>query len=267
MTTEAAIQNEPPAAPAEPGGSAPAEPTGDEPTSAASDDPAPEAPSEPAHDPDDGEPKQNAKAEAARKGHQTRQKKAARRAQLAEDADVQVLIDQAIKRGEAKAKEQAAEEARLASLSELERAQAETEKLRADIASKEAELGKQRLEREYGDALIESGLKVRPKSRGMFRRQVADAMEVDSSLTPGDAIHLVAEEHDYLLAPEPKSTSGGASAAPQSKRKGASTSPAPKRETAEPAKPEAPKPVDVMKMSKQEYREYRRTKHGINLPL
>lgn len=266
MTTESAPETAPPASP--PAGSEPA-------PSSPPVDTAPEgSPGETAPAPE-GEPTpegiaakpEPTKSEAAKKGHTTRQKRAARRAELAEDADVQILLDQAIKRGETKAKADAAEEAKRATMSELERAQAEASDFKAQLAAKDVELASQRGEREYGDALIDSGLKVRAKSRKIFRQQVAEAMANDETLSHADAIGLTATEHDYLIAP----TQQGAAAqsgqpAPQHKRPGASTTPAPKRETAAPAQPDPKKPIDVMAMSKTDYREYRRQKYGISLP-
>ncbi len=271
MTTELVPPtNDPPVAPpAAEGDAAPPDPPSDSPPEgAASDpdsDPAPEGDDTP--EPVATKPPEPTKSEAAKKGHTTRQKRAARRAELAEDADVQILLDQASKRGETKAKEVAAEEARRATMSELERAQAEASDYKAKLAAKDVELASQRGEREYGDALIDSGLKVRAKSRKIFRQQVAEAMENDESLSHADAISITATEHDYLITPASQQAAAEAGQpAPQQKRPGASTTPAPKRETAAPAQPEPNQPVDVMKMDRKQYREYRRQKHNISLP-
>ncbi len=262
MTTETAPISDPPAAQPTTSETAPSTPPVEGAPETSTPEPAPD--SEPAPEPVAATPK----SEAAKKGHSTRQKRAARRAELAEDADVQILLDQATKRGETKAKEAAAEAANRASMSELERAQAEANDFKAKLEAKDAELATQRGEREYGDALIESGLKVRAKSRKIFRQQVAEAMANDDTLSHADAITVTATEHDYLITP---ATQQGTAAqpgqtAPQQQRSGASTTPAPKRETAAPAAPDPKKPVDVMSMPTKEYREYRRQKYGISLP-
>lgn len=263
MTTESAPPPEPNPAPKVEGESTPTPPA--EPSSEVS---ATEGEGDPAPESESAAESPTPKSEAAKKGHTTRQKRAARRAELAEDADVQILLDQAIKRGETKAKETAAEEAKRASMSELERAQAEAADFKAQLAAKDVELSSQRSEREYGDALIDSGLNVRAKSRKIFRAQVAEAMANDETLSHTDAINITAQEHDYLIAPATQAAAGqpAGQPAPQHKRPGASTTPAPKRETAAPAQSDPKGPVDVMKMDKKEYREYRRQKHNISLP-
>ncbi len=269
MTTEAVAQNDPSAAPTAASEPAPGEPTGDPPADPAASEAAPSTEGDP--DPESVDPKSepSPKSEAAKKGHSTRAKRAQRRAELAEDSDVQMLIDQALKKGEARAKEAAASEAKRASMTELERAQAEATDFKSQLEAKDLELSSQRGEREYGDALIESGLKVRAKSRRIFRQQVAEAMQTDDSLSHADAISLTAQEHDYLITPattQPAVPQAG-QPAPQQRRQGASTTPAPKRETAAPATTDPSKPVDVMKMSPKDYRAYRRQKHGISLPI
>lgn len=265
MTTESVTTNDPLGAPAPASEPAPSETSVESAAAEETSEPAPEPEGDPAPEPESVVAKPS-KSEAAKKGHSTRQKRNARRAELAEDADVQILIDQAIKRGEGRAKEAAAEEAKRASMSELERAQAEANDYKSQLRAKNAELSSQRGEREYGDALIESGLTVRPKSRRIFRQQVSEAMANDDTLTHTDAIALTASEHDYLMAPSQAPSTQPGAPAPQHKRPGASTTPAPKRETAAPATPEPKKPVDVMTMPIKEYREYRRQKHGISLP-
>lgn len=265
MTTDSAPATDPPASPPSAGEPAPSTPPVEPPPVAAEGEPDPPAEAAPEAAPATPEP---GKSEAAKKGHTTRQKRAARRAELAEDADVQILLDQASKRGETQAKEAAAEEAKRSTMSELERAQAEAADFKAQLAAKDVELTSQRGEREYGDALIDSGLKVRAKSRKIFRQQVAEAMANDDTLSHADAIGLTATEHDYLITP---ATQQGAAAqpgqpAPQHQRSGASTTPAPKRETAAPAQPQPQKPIDVMDMPKKDFRAYQRAKYGISLP-
>ncbi len=266
MTTDSAPTNDPPAAPPASGSEpAPATPPSDPPPEAASGDPAPAPEGDPATEPVAAKPEPG-KSEAAKKGHATRQQRAARRAELAGDADVQILLDQATKRGQTAAKEAAAEEAKRSTMSELERAQAEAADFKTQLAAKDVELTSQRGEREYGDALIDSGLNVRAKSRKIFRQQVAEAMANDDTLSHADAISITATEHDYLIAPaNQQAAAQPGQPAPQHKRPGASTTPAPKRETAAPAQPASKKPIDVMNMPTKEYREYRREKYGISL--
>ncbi len=269
MTTETAPTSDPPSTPPAASEPAPSTPPVDPAPEAGAGDPNPEPAPAPEGDPTP-EPVAAApepgKSEAAKKGHTTRAKRAARRAELAGDADVQILLDQAQKRGETAAKEAAAEDAKRSTMSELERAQAEASDFKAQLAAKDVELTSQRGEREYGDALIDSGLNVRAKSRKIFRQQVAEAMTNDDTLSHADAIGLTAQEHDYLITPASQQAAAQpGQPAPQAKRPGASTTPAPKRETAAPAQPEPKKPIDVMNMPAKEYREYRRAKHGISL--
>lgn len=264
MTTETAPPTEPPAEPPAAGETPPVtDPPADPPADPPS-DPPPAATDPPADPKPPADPPQSTKSDAAKKGHTTRQKRAQRRSELAEDADVQVLLDQSRKAGAQEAKEQAAVEAKRSSMSELERAQAEAKDAVARADAAEVELKGQRGEREYGDALLESEIQVLPKSRKIFRAQVAEAMATDATLTHADAITVVATEHDNLLVP---TAPGTGAPAPQSKRTGATTAPPPKRETAAPATTEPPKPTDVMGMSKKDFRAHRAKAHGIHTPF
>ena len=167
-------------------------------------------------------------------------------------------------RAKTEAQEAAAEVARRASLSALEQAQAEAADAKAELAESKTQLGQQRLEREYSEAVVDSELSIRPTSRKIVRQLVAAAMTVDTSLTAGDALAMVAAEHDYLL--QPSAAAPGAPPAPQPRRSGATTTPTPKRETAAPATQEPPKGTDVTKMSPKEFIDYRAKKYGIQLP-
>lgn len=271
MATENAPPTDPPAVDPAPGGTPPAtDPPTDPPAAAAGDDPTGDPPADPPADPaadpaaadETAEP--STKSLAAAKGHKTRADKAARRAELSEDPEVQKLVAQAEARALTKAKEAAAEEAKRASMSEVERMKAEAEDAKRELAEAKSALGLQSIEREYADAVIDSELKIRPKSRKIVRRLVADAMTADTSITAAEALTMVAAEHDYLL--QPTASDPGAPAAPQPKRSGASTAPAPKRDTATPASQEPEKGVDVSKMTKKEFGDYRAKKYGIQLP-
>jgi len=254
-----------------PGAGAPTDPPATDPVApdsgAPTDDPESEDPSDGAHagaDDDGHDEDDNPKSEAAKKGHETRQRRAKRRADLAKDADVKILLEAARKDAETKAKEAAAAEARKASMSELDRAVTEAEEAKAKLAAVENDLKGAQLEQAYNDAMIESELKIRPKSRKIMRGLVQEAMDADPTLTMGDALLVIAEDHDYLLQPVAAASAAPGQSAPQPKRPGATNAPAPRRETATPTTPEPPKPPDVTKMSKQEFREYARQKHGIN---
>lgn len=271
MATENAPPTDPPAAdPAAtsdpPATDPPANPPADPPPAAAgAGDPPTDPPADPAVDPAvDPAAEPSAKSKAAAKGHKTRAEKAARRAELAEDPDVRQIVDQATARAKTEAQEAAAEVARRASLSEVERANAEAKDAKDALAESQAQLGQQKLEREYSDAVVESDLKILPNSRKIMRRLVADAMTADPSITASEALTMVAEEYDNLL--QPAAAAPGAPSTPQPRRSGATTTPAPKRQTATPTTQEPPKGANVDGMSQKEFIDYRAKTYGIQLP-
>lgn len=245
---------DPPAAATEPSGEPAGEPA--EPDVAA-----PDATTEPAPDtaePPEGDDKRSA---AARRGHQTRAEKAKQRAELAKNADVKKLVDEAIERGRVAAKTEADEAAKRASMSDLEKTQAERDDAVRKVEEMQTQLDAAQLEREYATALVDSGARVRAKARGVVRTLVAEAMSNDPNLSANDALTYVINENDYLLDSEPPAAPP---AAATSTRRGSTTAPTPKRDTAAPAEPVGQKPVDVMKMTKKEYAEYIQAKHGIH---
>jgi len=183
----------------------------------------------------------------------TKKKAAARRAELREDKAVQKLLADAEAKGAKEARETAKEEARRAQMSEVERANAERDAARAERDEAQTNAKEATLDREYANAVMNSETRLIPKARKTARGLVSEAMKADSDLSVDDALALVLEEHDYLVQ------ASDAPAAPAKR----SSSPKPKRTTATPSETEPKKPVDVTKMTPQQFSDHRKTEHGI----
>lgn len=187
-------------------------------------------------------------------------------ADLKKDPVVRKLVDQAVKKAVREAKKAEAEERRKAEerakLDEKERTAAE--KADAEEAATKAAKRAEEAENElaFYRALVASGSQVVDDDAAVMVKQLAmNKLGDDSDLDMEAAVAEVLKEKPYLL----RKTESGDETKPKPKKKPATTQPASGTKPGEsPAPPVEETPVDVMKMSPQEYREHLR-KRGINL--
>lgn len=156
----------------------------------------------------------------------------------------------ALQEAEAKAKQ----EAERAAMDELTRTKAELAEARDRAAKAEQATTAAKREAEFSDAVLAAGYQLAGGQAPAFlRAAVADLLAADDTLDTPTAVARAVKANPFLVK-QP----GAATEQPR----GASTATGPKVPAAPAAKQPGP-PVDVMKMTPEEYREYRQQTHGV----
>jgi len=149
----------------------------------------------------------------------------------------------------------------------------ETERLSAekgDLAKENAQLKEQllntQLDRDMTSALVEDGVQLSTADSLDFVRFQATKLAAETDMDIKAATRAVIERHPYLVStPEP--SPGGATQeqpAPSGQRTSTVPSKAASPQNQAPTQPEPEDAVDTLGMTPQQYRDYRRSKHGIH---
>ncbi len=185
--------------------------------------------------------------------------------------DIRAEITRQVKIAAKKAQEEeqarAAQEAERAKMEEVERLK--LEKADAEKVAREAQkqaLDAQR-DRDLANTIVSSNIKLANGSALDFvRHEAYRACDAHEDLTMEDAVQRVIDAHPYLVqteAPAPQDTSGASSEhvpGPPARPTTVTVT----RATQTPADTQPPPEVDVMALSPEEYRQYKRANHGLH---
>lgn len=143
-----------------------------------------------------------------------------------------------------------------AEMKELERVRAEKEDAAKEAAQLKEQLLNTQIERDMTSAIVEDGVKLSSADSLEFLKYQAVKLSSETDMDIRQATRAVIEKHPYLQD----------KGAPPSPKESVSTVPksALPKNTQAPSKPAPDPEVDTLSMTPQQYREYRRFKHGLH---
>lgn len=180
------------------------------------------------------------------------------------DPKVQQMVRDAV----AKAAEDAArkERARIekeqerAKMEEIDRIRAEREDVEKERDAFREEIARLQADSAYHDALISSAVQLVSQDAAQFLRMKVEQLRSAQDISWQEAISGAVAEAPFLVKQDPPP----AEAPPPQLSTTVPAAPAPRRSTEAPARASAAEPVDVLKMTPQEYARYKVEKHRIS---
>ena len=182
--------------------------------------------------------------------------------------DVRAEINRQVRAAAKKAQEEerarAAQEAERAKLEEVERLKLEKADAEKLVAAAQREATEARRERDMANTLVGSSIALAsPAALDFVRHEAFRACDSNEDLTMEDAIQRVIDTHPYLVA-QPAPEAPPVAPQPTITPPQRPTTVAVTKATQAPAGAEPPAEVDVMALSPEEYRKYKRANHGLH---